>query len=157
IPKAHVTLTNTGTNVARESETNDAGSYVFPGVIPGDYRITVEVPGMRRFEGNLTVLVQQDAVVDPVLEVGQTSTQVNVLDVTSLVRVDAPTLGHALERKRIEELPINGRGYQALLSTVPGIDSTGLIQAYGMRTNTSTTLFDGAPVNEVWEGWDYGR
>src|SRR5262249_8064228 len=55
------------------------------------------------------------------------------------------------------QLPINGRGYQALLATVPGIDSTGLVQAYGMRTNTSTTLFDGAPVNEVWEGWDFGR
>src|SRR5947208_1602108 len=26
-----------------------------------------------------------------------------------------------------------------------------------MRTNTSTTIFDGAPVNEVWEGWDFGR
>src|SRR5437773_9599829 len=26
-----------------------------------------------------------------------------------------------------------------------------------MRTNTSNTMFDGAPVNEVWEGWDFGR
>ena len=26
-----------------------------------------------------------------------------------------------------------------------------------MRTNTSMTLFDGAPINEVWEGWDFGR
>ena len=71
------------------------------------------------------------------------------------MRVDSPTLGHALERKRIEQLPINGRGYQALLQTVPGIDSTGIVQAYGMRTNTSTTLFDGAPINEIWEGWDW--
>src|SRR5204863_2139651 len=37
------------------------------------------------------------------------------------------------------------------------IDSTGIVQAYGMRPNTSTTVFDGAPVNEVWEGWDFGR
>src|SRR5260221_5724053 len=113
--------------------------------------------GMQKFEGALTVLVQNDAVVDAVLQVGQTVTQVDVADVTSLVRVDAPTLGHALERQRIEELPINGRGYQALLQTVPGIDSTGIVQAYGMRTNTSTTLFDGAPVNEAWKGRDFGR
>ena len=52
---------------------------------------------------------------------------------------------------------MNGRNYQAFFATVPGIDSTGIPQAYGMRTNTSTTLFDGAPVNEVWEGWDFGR
>jgi hypothetical protein len=157
IPKAKVTLTNTNTNTARSTETNEAGIYVFPGVIPGPYRLVVDMTGMQRFEGTLTVRVQNDAVVDAVLQVGQTVTQVDVADVTSLIRVDAPTLGHALERKRIEELPINGRGYQALLATVPGIDSTGIVQAYGMRTNTSTTLFDGAPVNEVWEGWDFGR
>jgi hypothetical protein len=157
IPNAKVTLTNSSTNVARTTVTNEAGIYVFPGVTPGPYRVSVESPGMQRFEGTLIVQVQEDAVVDPVLTVGQTATQVDVQDVTSLVRVDAPTLGHALERQRIEQLPINGRGYQALLQTVPGIDSTGIVQAYGMRTNTSTTLFDGAPVNEIWEGWDFGR
>ena len=157
VPKASVTLTNTATNVARTTETNESGLYVFPGVIPGPYKVTTEAPGMQKFEGILTVRLQQDAVVDPVLQVGQVTTQVQVQDVTSLVRVDAPTLGHALERQRIEQLPINGRGYQALLATVPGIDSTGIIQAYGMRTNTSTTLFDGAPMNEIWEGWDFGR
>ncbi len=157
IAQAKVTLTNTATNVARDTVTNEAGLYVFPGVIPGEYRVSIEFPGMQKFEGALTVRLQQDAVVDATLQVGQTTTQVEVQDVTSLVRVDAPTLGHALERKRIEQLPINGRGYQALLQTVPGIDSTGIVQAYGMRTNTSTTLFDGAPINEIWKGWDFGR
>src|ERR1051325_8547174 len=157
VPNAAVVLTNVSTNVSRSTVTNEAGLYVFPGMIPGNYRITAEFPGMQKFEGTLVVLVQQDATVDISLQVGQTVTQVDVKDVTTLVRTDAPTLGHALERQRIEQLPINGRGYQALLQSVPGIDSTGLVQAYGMRTNTSTTLFDGAPVNEVWEGWDFGR
>ncbi|MGH9662052.1 MAG: carboxypeptidase regulatory-like domain-containing protein, partial [Bryobacteraceae bacterium] len=157
IPKAAVTLTNTATNVVRTTSTNEAGLYGFPGAIPGSYVLSVEFPGMQKFEGALTVRLQQDAVVDAVMQVGQAAVQVEVRDVTSLVRTDAPTLGHALERKRIEQLPINGRGYQAFLATVPGIDSTGIPQAYGMRTNTSATLFDGAPINEIWEGWDFGR
>lgn len=157
IPAARVTLTNSATNVARTTSTNEAGIYVFPGVIPGPYTVTVELPGMQKFEGSLTVRTQQDAVVDAVLQVGQTATQVEVQDLTPVVRTDAPTLGHSLERQRIEQLPVNGRGYQAFLSTVPGVDSTGIPQAYGMRTNTSTTVFDGAPVNEIWEGWDFGR
>jgi hypothetical protein len=157
IPKATVTLTNTATNVVRTTTTNDAGIYVFPAAIPGPYRITVEFAGMQKFEATLTVRTQQDVVVDAVLQIGQTATRVEVTDVTPMVRVDAPTLGHSLERQRIEQLPINGRGYQAFLATVPGIDSTGIPQAYGMRTNTSTTVFDGAPFNEIWEGWDFGR
>jgi len=157
IPKANVTLTNTDTNVARATVSNEAGIYVFPGVIPGNYRVEVEMAGMQKFEGALLVRTQQDAVVDAVLQVGQTVSRIEIQDLTPLVRVDAPTLGHSLERKRIEQLPINGRGYQAFLATVPGIDSTGIPQAYGMRTNTSTTVFDGAPMNEIWEGWDFGR
>jgi hypothetical protein len=157
VPNAKVELTNTATNVTRITNTNDAGLYVFPGVIPGPYRLIAESSGMQRYEATLTLLVQQDAAVDITLEVAQTVTQVAVQDVTPMVIVDRPTLGHVLERQRIEQLPINGRGYQSLLQTVPGIDSTGIVQAYGMRTNTNTTLFDGAPVNEVWEGWDFGR
>jgi hypothetical protein len=157
VPHAAITLTNTATNVARSTLTNESGAYVFPGVFPGPYRLTAESPGMQKYEGNLTVQAQQDATVDVVLQVGQTVTQVDVQDVTPMVTTSNPTLSHTLERQRIEELPVNGRSYQSFLSTVPGIDSTGLVQAYGMRTNTSTTLFDGAPVNEVWEGWDFGR
>src|ERR1051325_10284271 len=157
VPKANITLTNTATNVARSTLANEAGVYVFPGVFPGPYRIDVEFPGMQKFEANLIVQAQQDPSVDVILTVGQTTTQVEVQDVTPMVVTENPTLGHSLERQRIEQLPVNGRGYQAFLATVPGIDSTGLVQAYGMRTNTSTTIFDGAPVNEVWEGWDFGR
>jgi len=122
IPKANVTLTNTSTNVARSTATNEAGLYVFPGVFPGPHRITVEFPGMQKYEASLTVQVQQDATVDVTLQVGQTTTQLEVKDVTPLVITDNPTLGHQLERQRIEQLPINGRSFSALLATVPGIE-----------------------------------
>jgi hypothetical protein len=117
----------------------------------------VDSAGLQRFEGTLTIQVQQDAVVNVTMQVSQTATELQVRDVTPMVQEDNPSLGHVLERKRIEELPINGRGYQALLSTVPGIDATGRIQAYGLRPGTHTLLFDGTAMNEVWEGWDGGR
>ena len=157
ITGAKVTLTNTATNVDRTTTSNEAGTFVMPGVFPGPHRLTVEAPGMQKYEANLMVQAQQDVAIDVVLQVGQTVTQVLVQDVTPLLTTENSTLAHTVERKRIEQLPINGRGYQAFLATVPGIDSTGIPQAYGMRTNTSTTLFDGAPINEVWEGWDFGR
>ena len=34
VPSAVITLTNTATNVKRTTKTNDAGLYVFPGVVP---------------------------------------------------------------------------------------------------------------------------
>src|SRR5579864_355247 len=94
IPKASVTLTNTATNVARTTETNDSGLYVFPGVFPGPYRISVESAGMQKYEANFTIQVQQDATVDVVLQVGQAATQVEVKAVSLLVDTSNPTLGH---------------------------------------------------------------
>ena len=157
VPGAAVSLSNTDTNIARKTVTNEAGLYVFPGVTPGPYRITVESAGMQRFEGTLTVQVQQDAVIDVAMQIGQTTSQIEVADVTPQLQVDSPVLGQVLERKRIEQLPINGRGYQALLATVPGIDATGRVQAYGLRPGSHTLTVDGASSNEVWEGWDFGR
>ena len=60
VPKASVTLTNTATNVARSTLTNESGLYVFPGVFPGPYRISAESPGMQKYEANLTVQVTEE-------------------------------------------------------------------------------------------------
>ncbi len=114
VPAAKVT-TNTATNVERTTNSNEAGLFVFPGEFPGPHRLTVEVPGMQKYEANLTVQAQQDVGIDVVLQVGQTTTQVEVVDVTPLLVTGNATLGHTLERQRIEQLPVNGRG----LSGVP--------------------------------------
>ena len=59
----------------------------------------------------------------PSCKAGQTTAEVTAQDVTPLVTVDSPTLGHVLERQRIEQLPINGRSISSLLQTVPGMES----------------------------------
>ena len=105
IPAATVTLTNTATNVTSKTTANEVGFYMFPGVVPGPYRLTVEAAGMQKFEGNLTVQVQQSAVVNVTLNIGQTATEVAVKDVTPMVNTDSPTLSHTLERTRIERCP----------------------------------------------------
>lgn len=164
IPGAKVTLTNTGTNVSRENVTNDSGFYVFPAVVPGPYRIAVSSAGMKPFEGNLQVQTAQDASVDVVLIIGSDVTSVDVIDVTPMLQTDSPSLGHVLERQRIEQLPGLGRGYQNLLQTVPGVTwSThghgigGRMQAYGLPTGSNMIVLDGAPINETYEGWDMPR
>lgn len=164
IPNAAVTLTGTATNVERKTVTNGAGLFVFPGVVPGPYRVVVEVPGMQRFEGALTVQVQVDAEVNATMIVGQATTRVEVQEVTPLVQTNSPSLGQFLERQRIEQLPVNGRGYQNLLVTVPaltwsnqGFGIGALVRGYGLPSGSTTLTFDGAAQNEVWEGWDVAR
>src|SRR5216117_3498849 len=70
IPGASVTLTNTATNTSAKSTTNESGFYRFPGINPGPYSLSADAPGMQRFEGTLTVQVQQSTVVDVTMRVG---------------------------------------------------------------------------------------
>ena len=162
VPGASITLRNTGTNVESKTTTNQVGFYFFPGVVPGPYLLVVEAQGMQKFEGSLTVLVQQSAVVDATLKVGQTATEVQVTDVTPLLTVDNPTLSHTLERQRIEQLPINGRFITALLQTVAGMeeeteyDSVGS-RAFGMRRGSTEYVLDGAATTDRLMGGVFRR
>lgn len=65
IPNASAILLNTATNVRSTTTSNEAGFYRFPGVVPGQYRLSTESAGMQKSEGNLTVQVGQSVVVDP--------------------------------------------------------------------------------------------
>jgi len=50
IPGATVTLVNQEAGVSRDTTTNDAGEYSFPGVPPGVYTIRASVAGFKTFE-----------------------------------------------------------------------------------------------------------
>ncbi|MEK7404127.1 MAG: hypothetical protein AAB225_03380 [Acidobacteriota bacterium] len=130
--------------------------------MPGQYRLVIESAGMQKFEGALTVQVQQSAVIDVVLKVGQTATEVQVADVTPMLTVDSPVLGHVLERERIEQLPINGRFITSLLQTVPGLeadseyDSVGA-RAYCVRRGSTEFVLDGAALTDRLMGGVFRR
>lgn len=162
IPGAAVTLTNSATNVSSKTSTNTSGFYIFAGIVPGPYDLVMEAPGMQRFEGKLTVQVQQSAVIDAVLKVGQTATEVSVQDVTPLLTVDNPTLGHVLERERIEQLPINGRFLTSLLQTVPGLEEeteydSVASRGFGMRRGSTEYVLDGASTTDRLMGGIFRR
>jgi hypothetical protein len=150
IPGASVTLTNTATNAEFRSTTNQAGLFVFPAVPAGPYKLGSSFAGMQKFEGVLTVRVQSSETVDIVLLPENTQTTITVADVTPLVTTDSQTLGHVLERNRIEQLPLNGRQITNLLNTVPGLtfDSNGDLRTIGARTGTHDISLDGAAMTE---------
>ena len=162
IPGASVILTNTATGISAKASANVAGFYFFPGIVPGPYDLVVEAPGMQKFAGKLTVQVQQSAVVDAALKVGQATTEVSVQDVTPIVTTDNPTLGHTLERERIEQLPINGRFIYTLLLTVPGMEQESeydsvSTRAFGMRRGSTEYVLDGAANTDRLMGGVYRR
>jgi hypothetical protein len=147
IAAARVSVEHVQTGRVQESATNDTGFFTFPSVQPGAYKITVSSPGMQNWSGDLVLQVGQTAAVTAALKLASTATEVTVVgDVTPLVTTTSATLGNAVERTRIEQLPLNGRFFQTLVTaTTPGLEgSSGSPRVYGLRATSMEFVQDGA-------------
>src|SRR3954470_2412073 len=79
LPGVEVTATQTETGISRMSVTNETGSYVLPNLPIGPYRLEAALPGFRTFRQTGVVLqVNTSPLINPVLEVGQITEQVEV-------------------------------------------------------------------------------
>src|SRR5262245_65549229 len=76
---AKITLVDEGTNATRATLTNEAGEYVFNGVVPATYSVVAESPNFKKFERkNVVVGTQQFITIDIKLEVGQVTESIQV-------------------------------------------------------------------------------
>lgn len=150
IPEVRVVLDSTQTGNRFESKTNSAGLYVFAAVQPGEYKVTITAPGLQNWEGQIVLRAGQNAVVDAVLQLARSTEQVTVHDVTPLVTTSNATLATVVEHARIEQLPLNGRSIQTLLSiTVPGLEGAAAQpRVYGLRDSAMEISQDGVPLDD---------
>ncbi|HEY2933103.1 MAG TPA: carboxypeptidase-like regulatory domain-containing protein [Acidobacteriota bacterium] len=150
VPGVKVRLTNTATNVSSDTISNETGFYVFPVVIPGTYKLVMEASGLTKLQAQLTVQTAQSTTLDAQLKVATEATVVTVESRAPLVSADTTSLGNVLERRRIEQLPINGRNIANLLILIPGMESNS--RAYGIRRGAHDFFFDGAALTDALDG-----
>ena len=148
LPGVEVTATQTETGIARTTVTNETGGYVLPNLATGPYKVEASLPGFRTFVQTGVVLqVNTAPVLNPVLEVGQVSEQVEVQANAALVETRASGVGQVIEQQRIMELPLNGRNL------------TDLITATGAAVQTQSSsgrLFNGIPSISIGGGVPFG-
>src|SRR4029077_12431471 len=122
VPAATVTITDTQRGVARTLTTNEVGEFNAPTLIPGTYMVRVEAKGFKRLERENVVLeVGKEVRLDLTPELGEQTQTVTVTGQIPLVDAATPTLGGRLSNAEINDLPLNGRNYENLLSLRPGI------------------------------------
>jgi hypothetical protein len=91
LPGATVTLTNIGTNQVDLAVTNETGSFTFPQVPVGTYRINVALEGFRSVDfTNVIVTVGQEYSLTAKLEIGAVSEVVTVTAGVSIVATTTP-------------------------------------------------------------------
>ena len=123
VPNVQVTIKNVATGVAKTVNTDDAGFYTLPNLIPGKYEVTASASGFKTtLQKDVTLTVGAQQGLDLKLEVGEVTQQVEVNAITTVDTV-TPTISAVVTERTIVELPLNGRDWTTLATLQPGISS----------------------------------
>lgn len=152
VPNATVTVTNVGTNENRTVQSNEEGFYEAPSLSTGIYKITVSASGFQETSVNDARLSVGDRLrVDVVVGVGDVNAVVQVEP--TITDTETATIGDTITAERVSDVPINGRDFTGLLSTIPGsVQTTNQFQT---SINGIPSTFGGASV--LVDGIDAGR
>jgi hypothetical protein len=133
VTEASITLANQEQGISRNATTTSTGEFEFVALPPGSYVLTVEKAGFKKYEQRkLQLLVNVPTGVNVVLEVGSTSTQVEVSGEAETINTEDASMGIAFGENQVKELPLEGRNVPDLLTLQPGVAYT------GNRADTST-------------------
>jgi len=130
LPGVEVTATQTATGITRTTVSNETGNYVVSNLASGPYKLEAALPGFRTFvQTGIVLEVNSSPVINPTLEVGQITEQIEVEANAALVETRRSAVGSVIENQRIVELPLNGRNVTDLITLTAGAVSLPPVRA----------------------------
>jgi len=153
-----VTITNTATNIARETISNDTGLYRFAAVEPGTYRVEFRLAGFeaRKVE-NISVSTAQEVTLNQAMSVGGVTTEISVTETpgVELAKTTA-TIERTFSGRLVVELPLNNNTptrniniLGLLAPTVARSPGQGDFSANGQRARNNNYTVDGIDNNDA--------
>jgi Carboxypeptidase regulatory-like domain len=121
IAGAKVSIINSDTGRTIDLATTSAGTYNASSLIPGNYSVRVEAPNFKTSETTVVVQVGVISTVNTRLEVGASSSVVEVTGQQVTVNTEQAQIAGVLNSEQIENLPVNGRNFLDLAQLEPGV------------------------------------
>jgi len=165
VPRAKIIVRDTATFVESLVFTNSEGIFEIPALPAGTYRLEVSAPGFRlAIVEALTIDVARILVQDVHLELGDVSQEVTVKPQAALIDRVTTSVGHVIDGRTVQEIPLNGRYFLDLAVLSPGsvtapqsgfsaAPSRGLgalaINTAGNREETVNYMINGITLNDL--------
>ena len=158
---ADVEIANDSTGVVYSAKTNSVGMYLVPILPPGHYHIQVSKPGFKTIiKADVVLNVQSALALNFILPIGATSESVTVDAASSSINTSDASVSTVIDRKFVENIPLNGRSFQDLISLTPGVVNqspqsyqtqaigvSGDFSVNGQRTESNYYTVDGVSAN----------
>jgi hypothetical protein len=130
VPNATITITNTGTSITKNLQTDNGGNFVASALPFGNYVVAVTAGGFKEAKSQPIVLnVGATVRVNLELTVAAAEQKIEVTGTMTSVDTSSSTSGTTLNATQISSLPVNGRDVSSFLEIAPGsVNSTGFFQ-----------------------------
>src|SRR5216683_6527916 len=165
IAKATITITQAGTNVTRQSTSNEAGIYRFDAVDLGTYTLSVQASGFTRGEvTSVEIQAAHTTNIDVSLRVGMASEVVTVeaSNFEVALQTSEQVRGANFSENSVNNLPITGLDSLTLAQLLPGVailnqsiansinqDGTFAFAVNGQRPRGNNFMIDGVENNDI--------
>src|SRR6266496_4629514 len=154
IPGVTITIQNTATSFERQTVTSDAGGFIVPLLPPGNYTVTVKRDGFTPVEIRNVILNVGDQKALPIVLKAGAVTETVLINADAPLINESPTVGTVVDRQFVENLPLNGRSFQSLITLTPGtvltkttFNEQGQFSVNGQRANANYFTVDGVSAN----------
>ena len=155
IAGAKCTVTDIDTNISASTATNEDGIYVIQGLHPSHYRLTIEKDGFRTVvQPDLELYAQDAANENFMLALGPRTETITVEDSVPLLQTQSASVSTVVNQQFVDNMPLNGRSFQSLISAAPGIvftssqfDGPGQFSVNGQRSDANYFMVDGVSAN----------
>lgn len=126
VPGATVTIRDLNKNQMVQTTTTDSnGRFSALGIEPGRYSATIEKTGFKKMTTSFDVDVNRQVALGKItLAVGEITQTVEVSSVAPPIDTESMDKAYLVNKTQISQLPMNGRNWIALMSTVPGMSSS---------------------------------
>ncbi|HXM19827.1 MAG TPA: carboxypeptidase regulatory-like domain-containing protein [Terriglobales bacterium] len=134
IAGAKVTAKNSATSQLREASTGEDGAYVLAELPAGEYVVVAESTGLSPVAQNVIVNIGSDTTADfDLTRLEKKLEQLTVTEEAPIVDTTRDVLGEVVDRKLVDQLPLNGRDFGKLVALSPGatVDPSGVAGTQG--------------------------
>ena len=147
---AHVKVVFPATGLSRETVSTSAGVFRLSGLPIGQCYAEVTASGFRTIKTEpIALSVGETKELDLTVEVGAVETTVEVRDVTQTLQLSNAAVGDVLVSSQLNNLPVNGRDWKALMALVPGaVDGQKFFATGGDDTNFHVDGVDASGVRD---------
>ncbi|MEZ5345255.1 MAG: carboxypeptidase regulatory-like domain-containing protein [Pyrinomonadaceae bacterium] len=148
LPGVTVTLTDNQTGAIRTTVTGSDGGYKFESVSFGTYTVKFNADGFKTFNAqNVKIETNREFSLSPTLELGDVTAEVTIQAGAEVVNSTNAELSETIDKRRIIELPINGRNPLSLLNLQAGVNRTSS-SISGQRSTSVNYTRDGVNVQD---------